>query len=528
MQGVLDARLLLLHLDLGRGTDLDHGNATGELGQPLLQLLAVVVRGGLLDLSADLVAAALDLSVGAGAVDDGGLILADLYALGRAELVEGGLLERQPNLFGDHGTAGEDGDVLQHGLAAIAEARGLDGADLDDAADRVHDQGGQGLALDVLGNDHQRTTGLGDGLEHRQQIADVRDLLVVQQDVGVFQLGGLALLVVDEVRRQVAAVELHALDDVELVVQRLAFLDGDDAFLADLLHRLGDDLADRLIGVGGDGADLSDLLVVGAWLGQLLQLGHRGIDRLVDPPLQVHRVHAGGDRLHALADHRLGQHGGGGGAVAGDIAGLGGDLLDHLRAHVLELVGKLDLLGDADTVFGDGRGAEGLLQHHVATLGTQGDLDGIGEDVDALDHPVAGIEAELHFFCAHRVISSSKTGYVERMLSDRSDSFDGWVRGLAFDDAHDVFFAHHQELLSIELDLGAGVLAEQHLVADLHVEAAGVAVVHDLAVANGDDLALDRLLGGRVRDHDPAGGGTLLFHTTDHDAVMQGTNLHLR
>jgi hypothetical protein len=54
----------------------------------------------------------------------------------------------------------------------------------------------------------------------------------------------MALLVVDEVRRQVAAVELHALDHVELVVQRLAFFDGDDAFLADLLHGLGDDLAD--------------------------------------------------------------------------------------------------------------------------------------------------------------------------------------------------------------------------------------------------------------------------------------------
>jgi hypothetical protein len=29
------------------------------------------------------------------------------------------------------------------------------------------------------------------------------------------------------------------------------------------------------------------------------------------------------------------------------------DLADHLRAHVLELVLKLDLFGDGDTVFGD-------------------------------------------------------------------------------------------------------------------------------------------------------------------------------
>ena len=58
--------------------------------------------------------------------------------------------------------------------------------------------------------------------------------------------------------RQVAAVELHAFDDFELGLGGLGFLDGDDAFVADLLHRLGDHLADRLVAVGGDGADLGD------------------------------------------------------------------------------------------------------------------------------------------------------------------------------------------------------------------------------------------------------------------------------
>src|SRR5207248_1639443 len=46
---VLDARLLVLHLRLGRGSDLHHGHAAGQLRQPFLQLLLVVVRGGLLD-----------------------------------------------------------------------------------------------------------------------------------------------------------------------------------------------------------------------------------------------------------------------------------------------------------------------------------------------------------------------------------------------------------------------------------------------------------------------------------------------
>ena len=59
-QRVLDAVLLLLQLGLGRGADLDHRHAAGQLGQPLLQLLAVEVGGRRLDLGADLLDAALD------------------------------------------------------------------------------------------------------------------------------------------------------------------------------------------------------------------------------------------------------------------------------------------------------------------------------------------------------------------------------------------------------------------------------------------------------------------------------------
>ena len=61
--------------------------------------------------------------------------------------------------------------------------------------------------------------------------------------------------------RQVALVELQALGELELhaVVERL--LDGDDAVLADLVERLGDDLADGAV-LGGDGGHVGDVVVV--------------------------------------------------------------------------------------------------------------------------------------------------------------------------------------------------------------------------------------------------------------------------
>ena len=52
MQGILDASFLFLHLGFGGSTDLDDGHTTGELGQALLELLAVVVGGGFVDLCA--------------------------------------------------------------------------------------------------------------------------------------------------------------------------------------------------------------------------------------------------------------------------------------------------------------------------------------------------------------------------------------------------------------------------------------------------------------------------------------------
>ena len=93
------------------------------------------------------------------------------------------------------------------------------------------------------------------------------------------------------------------------------------------------------------------------------------LDGLLDAALDDHRVGAGGDDAEALGDHRLAEHDRGGGAVAGDVVGLGRDLLEELRAHVLERVLELDVASDRDAVVGDRRRAELLVEHDVAALG---------------------------------------------------------------------------------------------------------------------------------------------------------------
>ena len=194
--------------------------------------------------------------------------------------------------------AGQDRDVLQHRLTAIAEARSLHRNRVERAADLVDDERGESLALDVLGDDQERLAGLDDLLQDGQQVADVRDLALNDQDVSVLEDGLHALLVGDEVRRDVALVELHALDELELEPEGVRLLDGDDAVLTDLVHRLGDHLADLGVVVRGDRRDVGDLLTA---------LDVAATERWIEstaaatafsmPRFERHRVGAGGDVL---------------------------------------------------------------------------------------------------------------------------------------------------------------------------------------------------------------------------------------
>ena len=105
--------------------------------------------------------------------------------------------------------------------------------------------GGQRLALDVLGDDQERAALLGHLLQDRQQVLHRADLLLVEKDLGVLEHGLHALGVGDEVGGEIAAVETACPRPPRgWCPDRLGLLDRDDAVLADLVHRLGDDVAD--------------------------------------------------------------------------------------------------------------------------------------------------------------------------------------------------------------------------------------------------------------------------------------------
>src|SRR5699024_118249 len=179
--------------------------------------------------------------------------------------------------------------------------------------------------------------------------------------------------------------------------------------------------------------------------GDLLRCGHRGgactefiqglLGGSLDTLVQLDGVRAGCHVAQTLGDERLGQQGGGGGAVTGDVVGLDCNRLDQLGAEVLEGILNIDVTGDGDAVVGDQRATERLVQDHIAATGAQGDLDGVGQGIHAPENACAGVLVKSNELCHEPA-------------------------PLLLDDCENVTCRQEQVRHAVELDLGATVAGE--------------------------------------------------------------------
>src|ERR671929_1815992 len=99
---------------------------------------------------------------------------------------------------------------------------------------------------------------------------------------------------------------------------------------------------------------------------------------------------------------------------------------------------------------------------------------------------------------------------------------------LGLDLGEHVRLTQDQQVLAVDLDLGAAVLGVEDLVALRDVERGALAgVLVDLAVADGKDLALLGLLLRGVREDDARGRRLLLLDRLDDQAIAEGLELHV-
>src|SRR6266850_761260 len=134
------------------------------------------------DSRTELLDAPFDFGGLSAAGDDGGVVLVDRHFLGAAEFFDFHVLKFQAEILCDGLSTGENGDVFEHGLATIAEAGGFHGRHLYRSAQLVHHQGGEGFALELLGNDQQWLADFGRLLEQGQQVLHRTDFLFVDQN----------------------------------------------------------------------------------------------------------------------------------------------------------------------------------------------------------------------------------------------------------------------------------------------------------------------------------------------------------
>ena len=334
------------------------------------------------------------------AVDDGRVLLGDGHLLCAAQHIKGSLFELQALLFADDHATRQHGDVLEHGLAAVAEARSLHGANLELRTQAVHHERSESFAVNVLGDDQQGTSALHGGFEDRQEVLDVGDLLVVNQDVGVLHHALHLFGVGHEVSREIATVKLHTLHGLQHRVATLGIFDGDDTVHAHGAHTVGDELTDFSVVVGGDGSHLFNLVVAFAHLFALFaDAFHHFGHGLVNAAFHVERVGTSCHVLHAFGQDGLSQHGGSGRTIAGIVAGFRCHALHQLCAGVLESVIQFDFLGHAHTVLGDAGCAELLVDHHVAAFRAEGYFHCVGQCVSTFAQTLAGVYIIYDFFC---------------------------------------------------------------------------------------------------------------------------------
>jgi len=368
----------------------------------------------------------------------------------------------------------------------------------------------------TCGHDQEGLAHLHDLLEHGQHVLHGRDLAVGDEQVGVLEHRLQPVGVGYEVRGDVAAVELHALDRLQLGGEPLAVLDRDHAVLADLVHRLGDQLAD-LVALGGHRGDVGDVLVALDRHRDLLDvLDDRG-HRLLDAGLELHRVGARGDVPEALADHALGEDGGGRGAVTGDVVRLRRHLAQQLGAGVLLGVLEVDLTHDRDAIVGHGRRAELLLEDDVATLGAERDPDRLCDHVDPALQALPRVYLERNSLC--HVAPSNLLAKKKR---------DGRL-GLPVrvEDRQHILLADDQVLDLLDLEFISCVLRVEHAVADVEVDGELAAVVQNAARPHRLDQPLLGLLLGGVRQHDTALRLLFPLYGLEDDTVTQRTKTHV-
>ena len=247
IQSVLHTEFCLFHLCLGSSAYTDHCNTAGQFCKSLLQFFFIKIRCGLLNLLLDLSHSCLNCFLVACAINNDSILFLNLNGFCTAKLIQLRLFQIQTEFFRNHLAACEDCNILKHCFSSVAIAGCLDCNYVEGSAQLVNDQCGKSLALDILRDDQQFSTGLNDLLKDRKDLLNVADLLICDQDIRIFQNCFHLIHIGSHICGDITSVKLHTFYQIQLCLHSLALFDGDHAVACHLLHSVRNHVSDFLI-----------------------------------------------------------------------------------------------------------------------------------------------------------------------------------------------------------------------------------------------------------------------------------------
>src|SRR5699024_7323360 len=155
-------------LSLCRSAYTDNRYAARQFGKSLLQFLSVEVRCRLLDRFLDLSDPVADRIFASASVNNDCVLFLNLNGFCTSELLHCRLFQLHAERLGDHLSACQDRDILQHLFSSVSVSRSLNCNNIECSAQLVDDQSCQSLALYILCNDQQSCTRLYDLLQQRK------------------------------------------------------------------------------------------------------------------------------------------------------------------------------------------------------------------------------------------------------------------------------------------------------------------------------------------------------------------------
>ena len=286
-------------------------------------------------------------------------------------------------------------------LTTIAKAWRLNRANVERPANLVQYQGWQSFTGNVVSNDQKRTAFLNNGLQQRQNVLNIADLLVSNQNVWIVQIRFHLVRVGYHVLRHVATVKAHPFNHVNRRVNATAVFNRDYAIVADLFHSIGNQFTNFRVS-SRDGSNLRNVILALHFMTHLVQFFNGSLGSLVDTATNANRVSTGSNVLHPSVNDGLRQNGCRRRTVTGVVIGLGSNFRNEFGTHVLKVIFQFNVLGDRNPIVSNRRRAIALFQNNVATLRTDRRLNRIGQLIYPTQHCLACIFRKLNFFCHFR------------------------------------------------------------------------------------------------------------------------------